>query len=530
VELAAGDYFLIISTWPSPQSFEFSLDLTATPLPTDPVFDIDPTEYDFGSVSIVETDSQTFTVTNTGQGSLGVTLIDFSAGDTDYFSIENNTYTDPLGFQESFTFDVLFAPTVEGDFSVTLTVTDDQTKVTHDIPITGTGFDPIIHPPVMISDFGTTSADWPPLNWTQMSYFFGDVPETGYNQWYQDDWMNVTDPVNKCAKINIYGTSRHGWLITPQIDFGAKGNFELVFDACLVAWNSSDPPTGTQEDDRFIVFIGSDPTMSDAVILREWNNTGSDWAFNDIPNTGETFSIPINNVTGLKYIAFYGESTVTGNGDNDLMVDNVIINEAGEPPTPVELSSFTAAVTADTEVTLTWVTESETQMMGYQVYRNTSNDQASSTLASDDMIPATNTSTTQIYTSVDNRVEIGTTYYYWLESVGFNSNEYYGPVSVTVEGNVPPVLPEITSIKSAYPNPFRSIANIEVGLKSNETGTVTIYNVNGQVVKSFAVSQGYHTLNWDGRDTNNNACASGIYFYKLSTPSFNKTMKMMLIK
>jgi len=52
---------------------------------------------------------------------------------------------------------------------------------------------------------------------------------------------------------------------------------------------------------------------------------------------------------------------------------------------------------------------------------------------------------------------------------------------------------------------------------------VDIYNISGQVVRSFSVSEGLHTLNWDGRDTNGKACGSGIYFYKLSTPSLSQT-------
>ncbi|MBW6513394.1 MAG: choice-of-anchor D domain-containing protein [Candidatus Syntrophosphaera sp.] len=523
VDLAAGSYFVILSTWPSPQSFQFSLNLSAVPLPTDPEFSITPTSKDFGIVFVGSTASQTFTVTNTGQGALGITSIDLTAGDTGYFSILNNTYTAPLGFNESFTFDVQFAPTMIGDFAVTLTVTDDLAKVAHDVPITGTGYDATVYPPYAV-DF----AIWPVPDWTQLSFFYGDPPATG-TQWFQDDWLNVTDPLNKAAKINIYGTTRHGWLITPPIDFGTRGDFELVFDAGLVAWNQTTPPTGTQDDDRFIVFISDDPMMADAVILREWNNTGSAWVFNEIPATGATFTIPINGVTGIKYLAFYGESTVS-NGDNDLMIDNVYIAAAQEPPTPVELSSFTATLTAQNYVQISWTSQSESQMVGYRVYRGTSNDQAVSSLISNSLIPATNTSTTQTYSVVDAEVEIGNTYYYWLESVDYQNSDFHGPVSVIVEGNVPPVLPNVTSMKNAYPNPFRANTVIEVALKAGETGTVTIYNVAGQVVRSYSVTEGYHNLNWNGRDANGQACGSGIYFYKLSTPSVSQTRKMMLVK
>ena len=218
--------------------------------------------------------------------------------------------------------------------------------------------------------------------------------------------------------------------------------------------------------------------------------------------------------------------------------DEIITNYATDflgyqdEDTPVELSSFTATLTGQFYVQLTWVSQTETQMMGYLVYRNTTPDQSTSTLIDHPMIPATNTSTTQTYTVVDNDVNIGGTYYYWLEAIDYNNSSYHGPVSVTVEGNVPPVLPETTSMRSAYPNPFKagSSTAIEVSLKAGEAGTVTIYNVLGQVVRSFSVNEGSHTINWNGKDSRGNACGSGVYFYKLSTPSLNQTKKMVIVK
>ncbi|MDD3464066.1 MAG: T9SS type A sorting domain-containing protein [Candidatus Cloacimonetes bacterium] len=203
-----------------------------------------------------------------------------------------------------------------------------------------------------------------------------------------------------------------------------------------------------------------------------------------------------------------------------------------EDQVPVELSSFTATLTGQFYVQLSWTSQTETQMMGYRVYRNTSAQQSSSELIVNPMIPATNTSTTQNYTVVDEDVLIGQTYYYWLEAVDYNSSSFHGPVSVTVTGNVPPVLPEVTTMRNAYPNPFKAngSTNIEVSLKAGDTGTLTIYNVQGQAVKTVSLTEGNHMVSWNGRDTRGNACGSGIYFYKLSTQSMNQTKKMVIVK
>lgn len=224
--------------------------------------------------------------------------------------------------------------------------------------------------------------------------------------------------------------------------------------------------------------------------------------------------VTFNAITATVLFKFYGRNTCE------------------EPPVPVELSSFTATFTAQNNVNLSWVSQSEINMLGYRVYRNESNYQAGSLMITPTLIPATNTSTTQTYTITDDEVEIGHTYYYWLESVDMGSSQFHGPVSVIVEGNVPPPDYQVTSMNNAYPNPFKANANtnIEVSIKEGETGSVTIYNVLGQVVKTFSVPYGTHTINWNGKDIRGNACGSGIYFYNLSTPSINQTKKLVIVK
>lgn len=223
--------------------------------------------------------------------------------------------------------------------------------------------------------------------------------------------------------------------------------------------------------------------------------------------------------------------------EEEFLTTNIVSVFTGTPcpeeePVPVELSSFTATLTGDFFVNIAWTSQTETQMMGYRVYRNTSADQSSAMLVDHPMVPATNTSESQTYNVVDNDVMVGETYYYWLEAVEYNASNYHGPVSVTVTGNVPPVLPEVTSMKNAYPNPFKagSSTNIEVSLKAGETGSLTIYNVMGQVVRTVSLNEGSHTISWNGRDSKGTAVGSGIYFYKLSTPSLNQTKKMVIVK
>jgi flagellar hook assembly protein FlgD len=87
-------------------------------------------------------------------------------------------------------------------------------------------------------------------------------------------------------------------------------------------------------------------------------------------------------------------------------------------------------------------------------------------------------------------------------------------------------------LKNAYPNPFKlgGSATIDVDVKAGESGTVSIYNICGQLVRSFTVKEGIHSLGWDGKDSKGAVCGSGVYFYRLSTPSCNQSKKMVIIK
>jgi len=223
--------------------------------------------------------------------------------------------------------------------------------------------------------------------------------------------------------------------------------------------------------------------------------------------------------------------TITINPSKDEDVE-LQFGEGGDPTLPVELSYFAATLTAENFVNIAWTTQTETNMNGFNIYRNDDSDVLAGAIQIA-YIPATNTSTTQNYKHIDREVENGHTYYYWLECVEMNNHSTFnGPSPVYVDGPTPPVLPEYTIMHNAYPNPFRAGdgTTINVDVKAGDTGTVTIYNILGQVVKTVPVIQGKNDIFWNGRDSKGNLCGNGIYFYKLSTNSLNQTKKMVIVK
>ncbi|OPY28847.1 MAG: hypothetical protein A4E27_00260 [Methanobacterium sp. PtaU1.Bin242] len=200
--------------------------------------------------------------------------------------------------------------------------------------------DPTIYALPWSEDFGTTGTVFPPTNWSRWSGALADPSTltTGSTVWGQDNWLNDTTvtPVNYCARMNIYSTARQHWLITPPVQMPGAG-YQLEFDIALTDYNNSNPissdPAGTTGvDDKFIVLIGDGVTWTPANVVRQWDNAGSPYVYNDIPHTGVHVTLPLDSYNGVYYVAFYGESTVS-NADNDFFVDNVLVRQtpAGAP-------------------------------------------------------------------------------------------------------------------------------------------------------------------------------------------------------
>jgi hypothetical protein len=230
----------------------------------------------------------------------------------------------------------------------------------------------------------------------------------------------------------------------------------------------------------------------------------------------------------------------TTNGYNGTVQNGTITNEnpvwtAGNDTLPVELSSFTAALSAHNNVVLTWVTQSETSVMGFYIYRGTDPNLANAHQISS-LIDATNTSEQQVYVYTDDEINQIGTYYYWLVVSDIDSSEeFYGPIQVLYEGNQPgsPGVPLFTELKQVYPNPFNPSANISYVLAEASDVSISVYNNRGQQVRSFDlanVSAGSWNLTWDGKDQNGSGLSSGVYYIRMQAGQDSFFKKAVLMK
>ena len=100
------------------------------------------------------------------------------------------------------------------------------------------------------------------------------------------------------------------------------------------------------------------------------------------------------------------------------------------------------------------------------------------------------------------------------------------------------LVPKETALLPNYPNPFNPETWIPYRLAEDADVTLTIYAIDGQVVRRLALGHQPRCIKpvksrasyWDGRNAFGEPVASGIYFYTLTAGDFIATRKMLILK
>jgi flagellar hook assembly protein FlgD len=85
----------------------------------------------------------------------------------------------------------------------------------------------------------------------------------------------------------------------------------------------------------------------------------------------------------------------------------------------------------------------------------------------------------------------------------------------------------------AYPNPFNPSTRIAFNLPNDSKVQIEIYNTLGKKIRELLndnLNEGKHEVVWDCKDDNNNKVSSGLYYCRMMSGSFTKTIKLSLIK
>jgi subtilisin family serine protease len=94
-------------------------------------------------------------------------------------------------------------------------------------------------------------------------------------------------------------------------------------------------------------------------------------------------------------------------------------------------------------------------------------------------------------------------------------------------------LPTAFALTMASGNPAHGSAQFNVALPKRENVSMRVYNVRGEVVRELAHDvreAGYHVIGWNGRNQSGQAVASGIYFVRMQAGTFERTMRVTMMK
>ena len=99
-------------------------------------------------------------------------------------------------------------------------------------------------------------------------------------------------------------------------------------------------------------------------------------------------------------------------------------------------------------------------------------------------------------------------------------------------------IPKQSLVLQNYPNPFNPETWIPYRLSESAPVTLSIYDTTGRLVRTLSIGfkpAGFYqgrarAAYWDGRNDVGERVSSGVYFYRLSTPSFHQMKRMVILK
>jgi len=246
-----------------------------------------------------------------------------------------------------------------------------------------------------------------------------------------------------------------------------------------------------------------------------WEQLAHSWTFDSDGGTRDGFVVQARIYSDTSdSIIFVDTAAITISSDVA-----IIYNAAGD--VPVEMVSF-AADARQGQVELVWETATETDNLGFNVYRTAASETERS-VVNDGIVPGAGTTLMpQTYSFTDVDIVAGTTYLYWLEQVDFQgTTELFGPVSATT----PAALTEALSLSFA-PVPVNESATISLSLPSAGNATVRLFDLQGREaarVWEGETQSGVTTIGWDRGNL-----VSGVYMLRVDSQFGNLSERLIL--
>jgi hypothetical protein len=124
--------------------------------------------------------------------------------------------------------------------------------------------------------------------------------------------------------------------------------------------------------------------------------------------------------------------------------------------------------------------------------------------------------------------------YYKITAVDFSGNEGDPASPGTATAVTEPRIPKTFGLYQNVPNPFNPTTTISYDVPvGGGVLTLRIYDVSGRLVRTLIdgpQAPGRKRVMWNGENDRSQSVASGVYFYRLRAPGFDKTRSMVLLQ
>ncbi|MSR83234.1 MAG: T9SS type A sorting domain-containing protein, partial [Candidatus Latescibacteria bacterium] len=224
-------------------------------------------------------------------------------------------------------------------------------------------------------------------------------------------------------------------------------------------------------------------------------------------------------------------STSAPNSDNVSRALSVAFSATWDVPVPAELAIFAGQVTTDKNVLLQWSVVSQSNNLGWEVYRST--DKARFEKVGEMVLGAGTSDELVSYSFTDSGYPAVDAVYYYLKQIDLSGHTARSSV-IEVLLSPAQVLPTANELKQNFPNPFNPETTITFDLKANTVVELSIYDMTGQHIRTLvngqALSAGNYSYHWNGFDDSGAKVGSGIYLYHLQSGEFTSVKKMTLLK
>jgi photosystem II stability/assembly factor-like uncharacterized protein len=225
--------------------------------------------------------------------------------------------------------------------------------------------------------------------------------------------------------------------------------------------------------------------------------------------------------TWTKYLVGAEVLEVKYDGKNHAIArtsSNVYINEF-LISIPVEMIAFSGYYSNEA-VQLEWTTATEINNYGFEIQRKTENSWENIGFVEGN---GTSSSTSN-YIFIDNKLPSVDNISYRLKQMDFSGDfEYSSEINILLPG-------KNYVLEQNYPNPFNPSTVIRYHIPETQHVQIAVTDILGRVVKMLENSEKERGVYEIKLDISEIQLSSGVYFYTLTTSSYNSVKKMIVIK